>query len=146
MTFHDLSATRIYNTRTISIFRFRRQIAQYAITCIVQAHCRIVRPFFGNNGIFESGCFKSYIPVIHTSFKIRNPFFWCRRVYIIHNRTFRFSKLPFAITFRIFRFQPITLDNGSTGRDLLVIRKLCHRILEESDPFICQSRLHRFFG
>ena len=145
MTFHYFSATRIYNTRSVGILCFRRQITQYTITCIIQAHCGIVRPLFGNNGIFKSGCFKSNIPIVHTGFKIRDPFLGCRRVYIVYNRAFRFSELPSTITFRVFRFQPITLNDSSTRCDLLFIREFCHRILKKADPFICQSRLHRLF-
>src|SRR5438045_2871055 len=105
ISLQDLTTAGIVYTWRIGIRQTRRKVAHYFATCIFKAHCSVIlRPFLTNNCIFESGCFKSFVPVVDTCNNIRSPLFWCGRIHIVNNCLFGFYQFTFFIFFQVFLF------------------------------------------
>ena len=145
MAFHDFAAAWVYYAWSVSIFCFRWQIAYYAEACVVYIHIGILRPFLGGDGILEACLFERFVPVVYSGYQVWHPFLWGSWVNVIYYLFLRLAQLSFAIAFRVFRFQPITLYYGSMLGDLLLVRELSYCVLEISHSFICKTGAHRLF-
>src|SRR6187455_1944871 len=103
ITLQHFTTAWIINIWSVGIGYFRREITNDLITGIFKAHCSIVfGPFFSNDGIFETSCFKRFVPIIDTGNYILTPLFGSSRIYIINNRILWFYQFTSFVTFLVF--------------------------------------------
>src|SRR5215218_4999687 len=123
--------------RSVGIGHFRWEIANNFIAGIFQAHGRIAfGPYFADDGILKSGCFKSFVPVIDTRYDKWTPLLRRRRVNIINYRLFWFYQFASFVALHIFSFWLKAIANDKYFRiyPLLLIRIFVVVISEITNP------------
>src|SRR5215218_7267195 len=134
--------------RSVGIGYFRREIADNFIAGIFQAHGRIAfGPFFANDGILKSGCFKSFVPVIDTRYDKWTPLLRRRRVNIINYRLLWFYQFTSFVALQILGFwlKAIANDKYFGVYPLLLIGIFVVVISEITNPRIKTTRNHWLF-
>src|SRR5215203_7176798 len=134
---------------SVGIGYFRWEIADNFIAGIFQAHSRIAfGPFFADDGIFKSSCFKSFFPVIDTRYDKLTPLLRGRRVYIINYRLFWFHQFTSFVALHILGFwlEAIANDKYFGIYSLLLIGIFVVVIGEITYPRIKTTGNHWLFG
>ena len=145
MTFKNLTCSWVAAMRTVGIRNVTCKIADNRITCILQAHGRIVWPVLCSNSILEASSLKSHVPVLYTSFQIRTPFCRCCRVDIINYLLYWFHQFASLISLYILRYKAVACNHLLACHLLLVIAELIELLGKISHSWVEGSKLHWFF-
>ena len=105
----NLTGTGVKNRWSHSISLVGCHIGYHRITRIVYLKVTVFSgDFFCNNGVFKSGCFESFLPVINSINNVFYPLRWGGRIDVKYNRTYRFCKFSAGVCLFVFRLQSPT--------------------------------------
>ena len=146
----DFAGTGVVHLWSVGVFDGRGQVADAGIACILHRHGAVVLgPFPSDDGIFESGVFEGFLPVVDTLNEVFAPLFRGSGVYVVDDGLLRlneFAGFPAFQVGTVFWLQAPACDEAVLLHFLLIVREDVIAVGEIAHARIEQTAGHRIFG
>ena len=126
-----------------------RRPAHHGVARIVGIEVWVLRfrgHIFGDDGVFEAGLLKHFLPILDALFDVAPPARWRTRVDVVHDRFDRLDQFPARIRSRVFGLQSPAGDER-LARRLLFVQSVVDTVqTEEAHARIKVAWPHRHLG